>query len=77
MPRGAARDAGLKARHARKEARLTVTCRYIDVVPGGLCGFEAVDPVGEILLCRKHMGRVMELMVRTGFTVEWKGKAVA
>lgn len=70
MPRSPERDAGLKLRHARKEARLTITCRYLDVVPGGLCSFEAVDPEGEIRLCRKHLARAVELLSRRGFEIQ-------
>lgn len=72
MPRGPARDAGLRARHAEKQARITVTCRYINLIsdsPSGLCSFEAVDPQGEILLCRKHLARTLELLRRSGFEI--------
>lgn len=69
MPRGPERDAGLRARHARKLATITVTCRYIDDVPGGLCSFEAVDPQGEIKLCRKHLARTLELLRASGFQI--------
>lgn len=65
MPRGPARDAGLKARHALKEARQAVTCRYIDLPPGGLCGTEVVDPDGEIRLCVHHLALTLELLRRS------------
>ncbi len=64
---------GLKARHAAKLKRLPVTCRYInlpDERPTGLCTAEAVDPLGEIRLCTKHLALTLELLRSRGFYVE-------
>jgi hypothetical protein len=33
------------------------------------CGNEAVDPVGEVLLCAQHLGRTIELLKAKGFVV--------
>jgi hypothetical protein len=72
----AARDAGKAIRHAqrleqirRRDQMTTITaerittCRYLRR-NGELCTAEALDPEGNILICMKHAGRVME-MVRT------------
>lgn len=66
MPRSAARDAGLKARHAEKLARTTPKCRYINEGERqGLCTAEAVDAVGEIKLCTRHLALALELLLRS------------
>jgi hypothetical protein len=44
-------------------AERITTCRYLRR-NGELCTAEALDPEGNILICMKHAGRVME-MVRT------------
>lgn len=54
------RRAGVDARNARKLARITPKCRYVDEVPGGLCRSEAADPHGRILLCQVHLARALE-----------------
>ncbi len=69
----ARRSAGVDARNRRKEARLTVTCRYINLVgekPPGLCTAEAVDRDGEILLCTRHLALTLELLRSRGFYIE-------
>jgi hypothetical protein len=69
------RRAGVDLRNARKQARLTVTCRYVDLPtgdkhnPGGLCTGEAVDPDGEIRLCTRHLALTLELLRRAGLKV--------
>ena len=48
-------------RRADREARI-VLCRYLCQGTQGQCTAEAVDPVGEILLCSKHLARTLELL---------------
>lgn len=45
----------------------TVQCRYTGKYQR--CGNQAVDPVGEVLLCTEHLGRTMELLRARGFTI--------
>lgn len=56
----ARRRKGLEARHAAKLARKPRTCRYVSV-GAGLCTGEAVDQDADVLLCTKHLGRVLEV----------------
>jgi hypothetical protein len=56
----ARRAKGLEARHAAKLARKPRTCRYVSV-GAGLCTGEAVDQEADVLLCQKHLGRVLEV----------------
>lgn len=51
-------------RRADREDRITL-CRYLRRGAQGQCTAEAVDPGGEILLCPKHLGRVVELLRNT------------
>lgn len=45
------------------------TCRYTRR-NGDLCTAEAVDDLGEIVLCSRHMGLAVELLLSHGFTIE-------
>ncbi len=40
-----------------------VRCRYHDKYLA--CTAEAVDPIGEVLLCTTHLGRALEMLRRT------------
>ena len=42
-----------------------IRCRYLRRNEQ-LCTAEAVDPVGEVLLCSKHLARAMQLLNRAG-----------
>lgn len=72
MPRGPARDAGLAARHAAKDARRKVLCGYLERRPegkgpnprqAGLCTAEAADPSAPVLLCTAHQADVMRDLI--------------
>jgi hypothetical protein len=42
-------------------------CRYTS--KHQRCGNEAVDPVGEVLLCQHHLALTIELLAAHGYTV--------
>lgn len=44
-------------------------CRYLRRGAAGQCTAEAVDELGEIMLCQHHLARTMELLASRGFTV--------
>lgn len=44
-------------------AERRTTCRYLDR-NANQCTAEAIDPEGEILICAKHAGRVLEMIRR-------------
>jgi hypothetical protein len=66
------RDYGLAARHREKLRHMT-RCRYLDRF-GGQCTGEPIDPDGEVQLCTKHVGRVLELLKARGFVITTPAK---
>lgn len=46
---------------------MTARCRMIS--RREQCTGEAVDPVGEILICQRHLARAIELLAAHGYTV--------
>ncbi len=45
-----------------------IRCRYTGKYQR--CTGEAIDPVGEVLLCHEHLARTIELLRAKGFRVE-------
>jgi hypothetical protein len=43
-------------------------CRY--AVKYEPCGNEAVDPLGEVLICHRHLALTIELLAAHGYTVQ-------
>jgi hypothetical protein len=47
---------------------MSARCRYLDRF-GGQCTGQPVDPMGEVLLCRRHLALTIELLAAHGYTV--------
>jgi hypothetical protein len=55
-------------RTAAKAAPGVVRCRYLGKF--NRCTAEAVDPVGEVLLCAQHLARAIEFLRSLGMKIQ-------
>lgn len=63
------RKHGLEARHRSR----AIGCRYVDLK--GMCGNEAMDQTADILLCRRHLALVTEMLLpRLRELYGWSGE---